>query len=360
VAAGGSAPDGAWPPHAAASQPIVSRAQSEADWDAYVATHPDATFSHCWRWRNIFGDVFRQDTEYLVAHRDGAISGLLPLVKFRSAIFGRFVVSLPYVNDGGLLTSDPASAAALLEEARAIGAAFGATHVELRHRGRLQPDLPCRQHKVGMLLPLTQGDGELWQALDRKVRNQVRKAQKASLTTVRGGVELVDEFYPVFARNMRDLGTPVYSKRLFERVLEEFPAEARLVLVRLGTVAVGGAVACTYKGTCEVPWASSLKEYRNLCPNMLMYWDAIETAVREGCHTFDFGRSTPDEGTYHFKRQWGAEPHVLHWEYLLSTGAVLPNQGPSNPKFRLAVEGWKRMPLPLASWLGPRIVRSIP
>jgi FemAB-related protein (PEP-CTERM system-associated) len=211
-----------------------------------------------------------------------------------------------------------------------------------------------------MLLPLKQGDGELWQALDRKVRNQVRKAQKASLTTVRGGVELVDEFYPVFARNMRDLGTPVYAKRLFERVLLEFPEEARLIVVRLGTVPVGGAVACTYRGTCEVPWASSLKEYRHLCPNMLMYWDAIETAVREGCHTFDFGRSTPDEGTYHFKQQWGAVPHVLHWEYLLSAGAVLPNQGPSNPKFRLAVEGWKRMPLPVATWLGPRIVRSIP
>ena len=343
----------------ASAPPTVSRAGSEAEWDGYVDAHPEATFSHRWRWRNIFADVFGQETEYLAAHREGRLTGILPLVKFRSRLFGRFVVSLPYVNDGGLLTSDPQSAALLLAEARDIGKAFGATHVELRHRERRVPDLPFRQHKVGMLLSLKQADGDQWQSIDRKVRNQVRKAQKASLQTVRGGIELLDEFYPVFARNMRDLGTPVYSKRLFERVLREFPAETRLFVVRSGEMAVGGAVACTYRSTCEVPWASSLKEYRHMCPNMLMYWDAIEAAVRDGCQTFDFGRSTPDEGTYHFKRQWGAQPHPLHWEYVLADGASLPDQGPGNPKFRLAVEGWKRLPLGVANRLGPRIGRSI-
>jgi serine/alanine adding enzyme len=338
----------------------VSSTATEAEWDLFVAARGDATFSHRWRWREIFRDAFGHDSEYLIARRGADISGVLPLVKFRSRLFGRFLVSLPFVNDGGLLTCDEASSAALLEAAMRVARDFGAEHIELRHRCRRQSALPYRSHKVGMLLPLQSSAEAIWAGLDRKVRNQVRKAQKSGLEVVAGGAELVRDFYPVFAHTMRDLGTPVYSRRLFEEVLGRFPQDVRIFTVRHDGRTIAGAVACSYHGACEVPWASSLKDYRHLSPNMLLYWSMIERAAQEGHRVFDFGRSTPDEGTFHFKRQWGAEPHPLHWEYVLIDRTAIPDQGPKNAKFRSAIETWKRLPLPLTNLAGPWIARSIP
>jgi FemAB-related protein (PEP-CTERM system-associated) len=159
---------------------------------------------------------------------------------------------------------------------------------------------------------------------------------------------------------MRDLGTPVYSTRLFEEVLATFPDRAALHVVRLNDRPVAAGLTLRHRNTVEVPWASSVRDFNHLCPNHLLYWSAIETALAEGVAVFDFGRSTPGEGTYRFKEQWGARPVPLHWEYRLSDGAALPNLGPGNPKFRLAIEAWKRLPLPIATTLGPHIVRSIP
>ncbi len=110
----------------------------------------------------------------------------------------------------------------------------------------------------------------------------------------------------------------------------------------------------------EVPWASSIRDYSTLCPNHLLYWSVIERAVADGCDVLDFGRSTPHEGTYKFKEQWGARPVALHWEYALLNGAALPNVSPTNPKLQLAIRLWKKLPLSIATRLGPSIVRGIP
>jgi FemAB-related protein (PEP-CTERM system-associated) len=217
--------------------------------------------------------------------------------------------------------------------------------------------LPCKQHKVTMRLELSPG---LWERLDRKVRNQIRKAEKSQLQVVRGKDELLSEFYQVFARNMRDLGTPVYARRFFAEILNAFPEHAHVVVVRLGDRPVAAGLTYRTGDVIEIPWASSVRDYNSLCPNHLLYWHALQAAIAEGCTTFDFGRSTPNEGTYKFKEQWGARPVTLHWEYRLLQGNQLPDQSPKNPKFRIAIELWKRLPLWLTNIIGPSIVRSIP
>jgi FemAB-related protein (PEP-CTERM system-associated) len=211
-----------------------------------------------------------------------------------------------------------------------------------------------------MMLRLKASDEAVWNALDRKVRNQVRKAEKSNLTVRSGGVELVDRFYPVFARNMRDLGTPVYSRRLFEEVLRAFPDRAQLHIVRLNGVPVAGGFTYRTPSMVQLPWASSLRAYNTLCPNVLLYWDAIQFAQQSGAATFDMGRSTPNEGTYKFKSQWGAEPVPLHWEYQLMTDGQLPNVSPANPKYQLAIALWQKLPLAVTNSVGPMIVRAIP
>jgi FemAB-related protein (PEP-CTERM system-associated) len=356
------------------SEYIVSSEVGEADWDAFVSCHPAATGYHLWAWRRVFERAFGHDTVYLAARRGGAIVGVLPLVAFRSWLFGRFMVSLPFVNYGGVLASPDTSAAdngeaglevraiteALVTAATRAAAERGCRHLELRHTSRQLPELPLKQHKVAMTLELAPDATTAWEQLDRKVRNQVRKAQKSELRSNVGGRELLDEFYEIFAINMRDLGTPVYGRAFFDRVLEEFPAGARIHVVRKDSVGVAAALTLGFRQTIEVPWASSVKAYRALCPNNLLYWSIIEQAVADGFRTLDFGRSTPNEGTYEFKRQWGAAPSPLFWEYALVSADAMPDQSPANPKFKSAIELWKRLPVPVATAIGPHIVRSIP
>jgi FemAB-related protein (PEP-CTERM system-associated) len=333
---------------------------SPREWDGFAEDRPDANLYHLWRWRRIFEEAFGQEAVYLCARRDGAVAGILPLVIFRSRIFGRFAVSLPFVDGGGLCACDEAAARALVDHATTLAAAWGLAHVELRHDRRLLPDRPVREHKVGMKLALAGSHSQVWDLLDRKVRNQIRKAEKSGLVARMGGAELVGRFYAVFARNMRDLGTPVYPRRFFELVLAAFPDAARVFLVERGGAAIAAAVALVHGDTLAVPWASSLREFRAFCPNNLLYWRIIEHALESGLQAFDFGRSTPGEGTYHFKAQWGARPTPIHWEYVLLGNASLPNLSPTNPRYRAAIALWKRLPLVVTTWLGPKIVRSIP
>jgi FemAB-related protein (PEP-CTERM system-associated) len=331
-----------------------------ADWDAFVNSEPQASAYHLWGWRQVFERAFGHQTVYLIARRGEAIVGALPLVLFNTWVFGRFGVSLPFVNYGGVLAREEAVARALLEAAGEVAATGRLAHLELRHRHQRFPELPFKHHKVGMTLRLAPDDKTAWDRLDRKVRNQVRKAEKSDLATRAGGLELLPAFYRVFSHNMRDLGTPVYAKRFFETIFEQFPDQARVYLVQQGTKPVAAAISYAWRDTIEVPWASSLRRFRTFNPNMLLYWFVIRQAIAAGFRIFDFGRSTPDEGTYHFKRQWGAEPEPLAWEYRLLQGSELPDQSPKNPRFRLAIAAWQRLPLWVTRIAGPPIVRNIP
>jgi FemAB-related protein (PEP-CTERM system-associated) len=335
---------------------VAATAADRPAWDAFVTSHPRAAGYHEWAWRTVIERTFGHECLYFMARQNDRVEGVLPLVAIKSRLFGRTMTSLPFLNYGGVLADEDA-AHALLAAASDAARARGCRHVELRHFDRQFPGLPYKQHKVTMRLALQPG---LWDRIDRKVRNQVRKAEKSQLTLLRGGAELLSDFYTVFARNMRDLGTPVYSRRLFEEVLQAFPDRARILSVKLNGAPVAAGLTYRTGALVEVPWASSIRDYNNLCPNHLLYWGAIEAAVAEGCTTFDFGRSTPDEGTYKFKEQWGASPVPLHWEYRLLHDGGLPDQSPKNPRFRMMIEMWKRCPVWLTNAIGPHIVRSIP
>lgn len=339
----------------------IHESADPAGWDRFVEQHPDATGYHLWGWRAIFEEIFGHRAVYLAAEQGGVTSGVLPLVEFRSALFGRFLVSLPFVNYGGVLALNDVSGNALLARAASLARKSRMRHVELRHRSRRFEGLRPKEHKVSMLLPLPDSTEGFWTRLDRKVRNQVRKAEKSGLRAEVTGLDRLSDFYGVFARNMRDLGTPVYSPRFFDAVVRAFPDRTRIVIVRDENSGrpVAAALTWRWRDTVEVPWASSLREFNALAPNNLLYWTIIQEAIGGGASVLDFGRSTPGEGTFHFKRQWGAEPLPLCWEYDLIDG-VMPDQSPKNPKFRVAIEAWKRLPLGIANRLGPHIVRSIP
>lgn len=329
-----------------------------AAWDRFVDGHADATLYHRWQWRGLLERALRQETVYLSARQDGRITGVLPLVCFRSALFGRFLVSLPVVNYGGVLAESPIAARALVARAAREAEQRGAAHVELRHASALG-GLPARTHKVTMLLALPPSAEVLWRAFDNKVRNQVRKAEKSDLQVQIGGPELAGDFYAVFAANMRDLGVPIHSCRFYQDVLEQVEG-ARAFIVRHGTRPIAAGITLKHRGRVENPWASSLVSFRPMCPNMLLYWAMLKTAIADDATVFDFGRSTRDSSTYRFKKQWGALAEPLVWEYVLGRGASFPDHSTSNPKFAAAVAVWRRLPHPLVRLISPPIARSLP
>jgi FemAB-related protein (PEP-CTERM system-associated) len=347
-------------PQARTSPISVSTDVSAGEWDGFVRAQPDFTGYHLWQWRQVFERGFGHRPMYFAARRDGRIVGVLPTTMIRSLLFGRVLSSLPYVNYGGVLAEDAAAEAALLECAARTVASERLQYLVLRHRARRFPDLPARDHKVTMLLPLLGSTEKMWDALDRKVRNQVRKAEKSALEVHTGGAELLDGFYRVFARNMRDLGTPVYSRTLFAEMLAAFPEDVKIHVVTKQGETIAGAISYSYGSTIEVPSASSLREHRALCPNHLLYWNVIQSAIARGLTTFDFGRSTPNDGTYQFKEQWGARREQLWWEYALAPGRAMPALDRHDSKFQFTIEAWKRLPVSVATFIGPSIVRAIP
>jgi serine/alanine adding enzyme len=340
----------------AVSHVTLATEHDRPEWDRYVATRPDATGYHEWAWLTVFSRAFGHEARALAAWSGDRIVGVLPMMLVTSPLFGRSLTSMAFVNYGGVLADEEAVGLRLIDEARDVARREKCPHVELRHLDRRFPSLPCRQHKVTMTLSLQDG---MWDRLDRKVRNQIRKAQKSELVAV-SGRNLLDEFYTVFSRNMRDLGTPVYSPRLFEEALAAFPDRANVHVVRLGDRPVAAGFTFRTGATVEVPWASSIRDFNALCPNHLLYWSILESAYGSGCTTLDFGRSTPNEGTFKFKAQWGAMPVPLHWEYILADGAELPVLAAANPRLRVMVEAWKRLPVPIAEKIGPWIVKGIP
>jgi FemAB-related protein (PEP-CTERM system-associated) len=329
-------------------------------WDVYVRKHAGATAYHYAGWPRLIGRAFGHEVRMLAARSRSETIGVLPLVIMRSRLFGRFVVSLPFVNAGGVLADDPVTADELVTFASDVAREIDAKYLELRHRQRRCPSLQARSHKVGMALPLRATVEEQWSGLDRKIRNQVRKAEKSGLSVACGGAELIESFYEVFSRNMRDLGTPVFPRRLFDDVLRMFPANTSVFCVRSGAQPVAGAVMHRRGDWVEVIWASALREFNPVCANVLLYWSMIQSAVSAGVRTFEFGRCTPDEGTFHFKKQWGAEAYPLVWEYWSRRHRVERDAYNNNPRFEMAASIWRHLPLAVAAVMGPRIVRGIP
>jgi serine/alanine adding enzyme len=343
-------------PHALGVE--VSTRVTATEWDAFVE-QSGGTVEQLWAWREIYRDVFGHRCVYLTARRNSAIVGVLPLVLVRSRIFGRSVISLPFANYAGLLCADEEASVALVNEATAIGRDFRAAYIEFRNTTCHLPTLPSRVHKVGARLSLPATPDELFKALDRKVRNQIRKAQKEGVTVVRGGVELLDEFYGVFAKNMRDLGTPVFPQALFTDTLRRLPRNAHVFIARHGTVPVAAAIALAWRETVLVPWASSLRQHRHLNGNMLLYWSMLEFAIERGHTVFDFGRSTQGGNTHAFKQQWNPASFPLHWEYVLLGKRAVPSEDTSGALMRLLVQSWKRLPQRLTDVVGPLVTSHL-
>jgi len=353
---------------------------SEASWDAYVLNHPRGTPYHLSGWRRAIERAYGHRSYCLIALRDPSdasdarqedIAGVLPLIHLKHPLFGNSLISLPFCDMGGVIADDDEAEAALVRRAIRLAHDVGCEMMELRHAfphaclsesegisADEQVRIITRRHKVRMLREVMPSSEELMRSFKAKLRSQIRRPMKDGLYAVLGGGELIDDFYEVFARNMRDLGSPVHSKRFIGAVSDGLPERSKFVVVyhEKKPLACGMVIGCG--DTLENPWASALHEYSRMSPNMLLYWAMIEYACDSGYRYFDFGRSSPGEGTYRFKEQWGARPVPLYWDYIMTGRAVAPG-GEEGRGRRIAAAFWKRLPVPLTRLMGPPIRKHI-
>ena len=330
-------------------------------WDHFVSEHPEASIYHFSVWRHILKAAFNKEWSVLGLIADGKVFGGIPLVHMKSKIFGNSLVSMPYVNYGGVVFHQEAHLEKINGELKCLAKKLEVEYVEMRHLQNYDLGLPVRTEKVSMWLTLPSTAEELFKSFKPKLRSQVRKGEKNQLVAKVGGLELVKEFYAVFSENMRDLGTPVYTKDIFTLILEAFPKTARIIVIfnKEGKALAGGFLL-GYRGRLEIPWASSLRAFNYLQTNMFLYWNCLKYACSEGYEIFDFGRSTKGASTYKFKEQWGAQPIPHYWHYWINNGEVIPQINPTNPKYRLAISVWQRLPLLGTQILGPYISKHLP
>lgn len=331
---------------------------AEPAWDAFVCAHPQGTFFHLATWRDVIARAFGHRTHYVVAEQDGTMTGVLPLVHIRTLLFGNTLMSVPFCVYGGPLSADDESAQALLRHAEQLCKETGASAVEFRHRDPVEnkwverPELYVTFRKA-----ISASDDANMKAIPRKQRAMVRKGIQNGLAGVVS--RSADPLHRIYAESVRNLGTPVFSRRYFQILLDAFPDTSDVITVlRDGTPVA--AVLNFYHGGEVLPYyggGSSLA--RSCAGNDFMYWDVMRRAAARGCRLFDFGRSKLGTGSYAFKRNWGFVPEPLHYRYYLRPGAAIPDNNPLNPKFRLFVAAWKRLPLPVANRLGPPIVRGL-
>jgi len=336
--------------------------QNNAEINNYVNNTDNTSLYHLTEWCSLINHVFKHDTYYFYAKSvSNEIIGILPVVRIKSKLFGNYMVSMPYFNYGGAIANHSYIEEDLMEKAISIAKELNVKHIEFRDiKHRKQAGWPVRTDKVNMIMQLPENINVLNKKLGSKIRAQIKRPQREGVQIINGHIELCDEFYDVFSHNMRDLGTPVYSKKLFIEILKTFPDKSQIFIVRLQNKPVGAAFLISFSKKLEIPWASTLKKYNSLGINMYMYWEILKYAIENKYQEFDFGRSTINSGTYRFKKQWGAVPLQLYWHYWLNDGEKLPQLNITNEKYKFAIKVWKNLPLIFTNWIGPKLVKNLP
>jgi serine/alanine adding enzyme len=330
-----------------------------AAWDRFVAHQPGFTHFHRHGWKGVIEETFGHECIYLVSRNEvGEIEGVLPLVRVRSILFGHYLVSMPFLNYGGPLGTAEA-VLALASDAAAQARTDRVKLLELRSRLELPLELAVSHRKITVVLDLPNDRESLWKAFPSKLRSQIRRPEKEGVE-VRFGPDQVGPFHEVFARHMRDLGTPVLPRRWFELIAARFGEDAWFGCAWHEGHPVAGGAGFRWGGEFEKTWASSLMAYNRLAPNMLLYAGFMERAIAGGITRFNFGRCTPGSGTHRFKRQWGGRDEDLWWYQLSSGAGEAATPSPDRGAFSLGPRLWKHLPVPIANRLGPRIVRFIP
>jgi FemAB-related protein (PEP-CTERM system-associated) len=351
-----------------ASGSLVVRGESAAHaqmWADYVSRAPDATFCHLPGWASVVARTWGHRTQHLYAERGGSLVGVLPLFHVRSRLFGSVLVSSPNAVYGGPIADDSEVRRGLIEEAKRLAERLGVQYLELRDTREVDGEAKDSElHQKDLYVtfehPIVADDEAMLLSFPRDIRRMIRNASKHGLSSLLGGIELLNEFYEVYATSVRNLGTPVFPKKLFRHFLEEFPDACDILVISQNARVVGAVMSFYFRDAVLPYFGGAYPEAYRTGVNNFMYWELMRSAATRGFSRFDFGRSKRETGAYHFKRGWGMSERRLPYKYYLVRAKELPNLTPLNPKFDRIIAFWKRLPVGLTKVVGPVIVKGLP
>ena len=326
-------------------------------WNRYVHSHPDATVFHLAEWKTVVETAGKHATRYLYAEAGGEIQGILPLGHVRSRLFGNALISTPFCVYGGILSSSEEAHGALRDAACELANRLGVDYLEFRNRKRAHPEWMCKDLYVTFRKELDPDPEKNLLAIPRKQRAMVRKGIKNGLT---GEVDPgVDRFFRIYSESVRNLGTPVFPRRLFQVLKELFGESCEVLTVTRNGKAISSVLSLYFRDEVLPYYGGGIAEARAVAANDFLYWDLMRRACERGLRIFDYGRSKRDVGSFRFKKHWGFEPQPLHYEYYLVRAKTIPEVNPLNPRYRLLIATWKRLPLWVTQILGPMIARNL-
>jgi FemAB-related protein (PEP-CTERM system-associated) len=327
-------------------------------WDAFVAGCPEATFFHRAGWEEVIQRTFGHATHFLYAEAGGIIQGVLPLGHINSRLFGKALISLPFCVQGGIAASTVEARVALERAACELAGSLEVDYLEMRNPVRRHPAWPVKDSLyVGFRKEIDPDPEVNLKAIPRKQRAMVRKGIEAGL--VAQDDEDIDRLFVAYSESVRNLGTPVLPRRYFRILKEVFGQDCRVLTVTLDGSLVASVLSFYFRDQVLPYYGGGTELARQVKGNDFMYWELVRRSGEQGIRIFDYGRSKVGSGSYSFKKNWGFTPEPLYYEYHLVRARQLPNVNPTNPKYRLFIDLWKRLPLPLSRWLGPLIARDL-
>lgn len=333
-------------------------AEESGVWDSFLDTQPDSTFFHRHAWSDIIREAFGHQPHYLAAEREGKIEGVLPLVHVKSLLFGSTLSSLPFCVYGGEVAATKEARDLLRRSACDLAKDLAVDSLELRNISPSPYGWPVKDLYATFRKPIEPDVESNMKAIPKRQRAMVRKGINAGL--VSEASDDSDRLYRVYAESVRNLGTPVFSKRYFRILKDVFGTDCRILMIQHAGRDVAGVMSFYFRGQVLPYYGGSLSVARDIkgC-NDFMYWELMRISCEEGYRSFDFGRSKQGTGPYKFKKNWGFSPEPLHYEYFLVKADAIPEVNPLNPRYRLLVNTWQRLPLPIANLLGPKVARSL-
>jgi FemAB-related protein (PEP-CTERM system-associated) len=326
-------------------------------WDAFVESCPEATFFHRAGWKNVIERAFGHRAHYLMAERNGIIVAVLPLTEIKSRLFGHSLVSNAFCVYGGIAAIDEEARSALDQHAQMLARELNVGHLEYRQRSPFHSDWICRNMYFTFRKPIDPDVEQNMQSIPRKQRAMVRKGIKNGLSSeLDSGVE---RFFSLFADNVKRHGTPALPKRYFSILREVFGKDCEILTVLHQGRIISSVLTFYFRNEVLPYYAGDREDARHLAANDFKYWELMRMGCERGYSLFDFGRSKFGTGQYDFKKNWGFEPTQLHYEYHLVNATSVPENNPLNPKYRLFIQMWRKLPMPIANSLGPHIVKYL-
>lgn len=331
--------------------------KSYSRWDNFVESCEEATFFHKAGWKQVVERAFGHKMHYLYAEKAGRIEGVLPLGHIKSWLFGNALISAPFCVYGGVAAISEGARKALEEAARDLARTLGVGYLEWRNRRRGYSDRPRKELYVTFRKALDPDPDNNLQALPRKQRAMVRKGIKAGLIS-RIDAD-IERFYSMYAESVRNLGTPVFSKHYFSILKETFGDQCEVLTIEHGGRPISSVMSFYFRDEVLPYYGGGTEQARELKGNDFMYWEVMRRASERGVRVFDYGRSKRETGSYRFKKHWGFEPEPLYYEYDLIKAKNVPDINPLNPKYRLFIALWQKLPLPVSQLIGPYIARNL-